>query len=63
MREVERQPRQVEREIAEDAGWSIGGILGLTIMAALLQLVIPGVISDATDVVSARPLRASARDR
>ena len=47
-----------QEEIAEDAGWSIGTIVGLTIMAALLQLVIPGVLNDAADVVSARPLRA-----
>jgi hypothetical protein len=58
VREVEQERRPVESEIAEDAGWSVGGILGLTIMAALLQLVIPGVLNDAADVISARPLRA-----
>jgi hypothetical protein len=57
VREIERQAPP-EREMAESAGWSLGGIVGLTIMAALLHLVIPGVFNDAADVVGTRPLRA-----
>lgn len=59
VREAQPAEREsFEDEIAESAGWSIGTIAGLTIMAALLQLVIPGVLNDASDVVSARPLPA-----
>jgi hypothetical protein len=59
VREPERERREDrDEDLAERAGWSVGTILGLTIMAALLQLAISGALGDAADFLGARPLRA-----
>lgn len=46
-----------ELDVADRAGWSIGTVIGLTIMAALLQLAVPGLASDAAELIGERPLR------
>ena len=46
-----------ELDVADRAGWSIGSVIGLTIMAALVQLAVPGLASDASELIGERPLR------
>ena len=47
-----------ESDVADRAGWSIGTVIGLTIMAALMQLAVPGLVSDASELIGERPLRS-----